>query len=1255
MSAPATTNEFLSVVRKSGLFDEKAFANHYHSEDMLPDEPHACASELVKAGLLTSFQAKTLLTGKYKGFLLGPYKVLQPIGKGGMGVVYLAEHTSLKRRVAVKILPKEYAEDKLALERFFREARAAAALDHPNIVGIHDITQGAGTHFLVMEYVEGVTLEELMEKTGRMHYAQAVDYIAQAAIGLRHAHEKGFVHRDIKPANLMVTKDGKVKILDMGLARSFDNASDNLTAQLGDGGVAGTADFVSPEQALNDQVDARSDIYSLGATLYAIVAGRPPFSGNTSQKLIQHQLTEPPKLMKTNATVPAELSDVVAIMMAKDPDDRFQSAEEVIDALTPWLPAGPVSSTAVGHSMSTKELKAALTSRRLKGASSTRGLRLAAAAAKAAAIPTETQNRKPLYIGLGVSGLLLVATLAYFASRPKDVAKAAPPPSELSPTVTAPLTPKKVPGLLAHYSWETARPMRTELKDMQKSSQFGHDLLPKPWSVATTKTGMTGELEVIDVEGGHLLSMRNTNKAAPGIRLDSEDMLYTLKANLRYQIKVEYRTDKGVKAWVEARFSADPKNLIARKNLPETYGEWSTAELELDPKVEMPLYLSICNEGKNTERLFVRKIDLIDPRFTSPAPGGGLYVPVPLDALATACSTGPLFGQNTQIDFEDWAPRTFNGVPFRLVDPTGNTNNIILFHSRQGNTPPKMPKEVVVPVHARAAAIHVLGGISSWGWPYGQNDPARGVPQGTTSLVVTLKYADGQTETVEWRNGIEIADNSFAMFPESKDVSGSQLAFEFKNKRQVRYLTLVPKHSAVLSEIVFAKGPADHVTAPIIFAITVERAAAPTGLYQPLPFDSVATACSVGPMFNQTPGSGIDFGDWSPRVFDGVPFSLIDPTGGAKNVLLFHCDRGYLPPNMPRTITIPVHAPAAAFHVLGGVAAWGWPYATKAGQKGGTSIETVTLTVTLRYADGQIETHEWRNGIEVADLDISDNKDALTVSGSRFAFELKNKRQVRYLTVVPKRPGETVDEVVFVKGPKDEETAPVIFAMTLERPATPQPKPEAPKPETPKPDKPKTAPPSPVTAVPAAKKFSPVSLAQAATANTTTTLPGATGPTAVLDFDAWGSRKIGDVPFELIDPKANGGKNAIVIQGSAATGGPQSAKVPVSLSAKAVHFLGGIAVGGFPTTAEKTPALQVRFHFVNGEVEDFELKNGVEIATYEKQADVPGSTFAFAAKHGRQVRTHSLTTKKTEIIREIEFIAPCVGINPIILAVTVEQ
>jgi eukaryotic-like serine/threonine-protein kinase len=345
MTAPTTTTEFLAIVRQSGVLNEGAFREYFHQGDAdLPDDPSSCASALIKARLLTPFQAKQLLAGKSRGLILGQYKVLSQIGQGGMATVLLAEHRELDRLVALKMLPPSKAKDQLNVERFKREARAAAAVDHPNIVKVFDVLNVLGRQFIVMEYIAGKDLQSLLATNGQLHYATAISYILQAAAGLQHAHEKGFVHRDVKPANLILSKEGTVKLLDMGLARSFE-PRDQLTEVLDKDGAIGTADYCSPEQALGHAQDERSDIYSLGATLYALITGAPPFKGNTTQVLTQHQFSAPPRLSKrlkaptTRLTpqTPSGLDEVIAKMMAKQKTERYQSVEEVIEALNPFV------------------------------------------------------------------------------------------------------------------------------------------------------------------------------------------------------------------------------------------------------------------------------------------------------------------------------------------------------------------------------------------------------------------------------------------------------------------------------------------------------------------------------------------------------------------------------------------------------------------------------------------------------------------------------------------------------------------------------------------------------------------------------------------------------------------------------------------------------------------------------------------------------------------------------------------------------
>jgi len=348
MAKPASIPDLLRVVRKSGLIELSHLEEFLQRQEETLPAPAQLLERLVADGLLTSFQAKHLLQGRYKGLILDKYKVLEMIGKGAHALVFLAEHVTMRRRVALKVLPAHLAQNPLELERFHREARAVAFLDHPNIVRAHDVNRSGQTHFLVMEYVDGQSLEDLVEQRGSIPYAEAAGYVVQVALGLQHAHERGVVHRDIKPANLLLNKNGAVKILDMGLAWFFED-DDTFTQAYAKGAVLGTADYIAPEQALNHrEADIRSDIYSLGATFYRLVSGRTPFGGSwIRQKLMAHQLWNPQPLCEIQPDVPPELSAIVARMMAKKPEDRFQTPQEIAEVFKPWTAPRPRPAPAV--------------------------------------------------------------------------------------------------------------------------------------------------------------------------------------------------------------------------------------------------------------------------------------------------------------------------------------------------------------------------------------------------------------------------------------------------------------------------------------------------------------------------------------------------------------------------------------------------------------------------------------------------------------------------------------------------------------------------------------------------------------------------------------------------------------------------------------------------------------------------------------------------------------------------------------------
>lgn len=338
-----TANKLLDLVRRSGLIDEAKLtsfldkATAKHGEALLEDQDRL-AEVMIEENLVTRWQADKLLAGKHKGFRLGKYKLLGQIGKGGMSSVYLAEHELMKRRVAIKVLPRNRVDDSSYLERFRLEARAVAKLDDPNIVRAYDIDNEGDVHYIVMEYVDGQDLHQTVMGQGPLDYDTAVDYIAQVANGLQHAHEMGLVHRDIKPANCLVDRHSVVKLLDLGLAKLTEDDQASLT-MANEENVLGTADYLAPEQALNShEADSRSDIYSLGCTLYFLLTGGPPFpEGSISERLLKHQTAKPETIFKSRPDAPPSLVDICETMMSKKPDDRFQTAGEVAERLKEWL------------------------------------------------------------------------------------------------------------------------------------------------------------------------------------------------------------------------------------------------------------------------------------------------------------------------------------------------------------------------------------------------------------------------------------------------------------------------------------------------------------------------------------------------------------------------------------------------------------------------------------------------------------------------------------------------------------------------------------------------------------------------------------------------------------------------------------------------------------------------------------------------------------------------------------------------------
>ena len=330
-----TLEQFTRNLSESGLLSvaEVAMFLDRYPPHARPRDGMALARELVHANRLTKYQATVVCQGRGKSLVFDEYIVWDKIGQGGMGVVLKAQHRRMRRLVALKMLPKATLGNEESVRRFYHEVEAAARLSHPNIVTAYDAREQDKVHCLIMEYVDGHSLAVILKQYGPLPLHQAIKCTLQAARGLEYAHSQGIVHRDIKPGNLLIDKHGVVKILDMGLAliqREVEEGdADRLTQS---GQVMGTCDYMAPEQAQDPRrADHRSDIYGLGCTLFRLLTGRPPYSGETIvQVLLSHRETPIPSLTAARPDVPPRLDAIFRKMVAKRPADRYQSMAEVV-------------------------------------------------------------------------------------------------------------------------------------------------------------------------------------------------------------------------------------------------------------------------------------------------------------------------------------------------------------------------------------------------------------------------------------------------------------------------------------------------------------------------------------------------------------------------------------------------------------------------------------------------------------------------------------------------------------------------------------------------------------------------------------------------------------------------------------------------------------------------------------------------------------------------------------------------------------
>jgi eukaryotic-like serine/threonine-protein kinase len=303
--------------------------------DREADPEGSLADALLRSGFMTTTQVDRLRTeieSEKSSQRIPGYKIIRKLGAGAMATVFLAKQLSLDRLVAIKVLPRRYNDNADFIARFYKEGRAAAKLNDPNIVAAYDVAQSGEHHFFVMEFVDGETVFDRISANKRFEELEAISVTRQVASALQHAHARGFIHRDIKPKNIMMTKTGDVKLADLGLARAL---SDKEAAEAEAGKAYGTPFYISPEQ-IRGKVDIgpQADIYGLGATLYHMVTGRVPFHGKNPSEVMHRHLKDelvPPD--QVNPSISSGLAQIIELMMAKDPRDRYRNAEELLEDL----------------------------------------------------------------------------------------------------------------------------------------------------------------------------------------------------------------------------------------------------------------------------------------------------------------------------------------------------------------------------------------------------------------------------------------------------------------------------------------------------------------------------------------------------------------------------------------------------------------------------------------------------------------------------------------------------------------------------------------------------------------------------------------------------------------------------------------------------------------------------------------------------------------------------------------------------------
>ncbi len=332
---------FLQTIARSGLISDKRLQTAIESaSDETRQRADMLAEHLTRQGVLSAFQASKLLQGIDRGLVLGPFHILTPVGRGGMGAVYLARDTRNQRLIALKVLPPQrYRQEERQLARFRREMDICTKVSHPYLTRTFESGVLNNVYYIAMEYVPGVTLRRKVADSGPLPVSRCARLFAQVCAALGYAHSQGLIHRDLKPANIMITPNGHAKVLDLGFALiEGEELPADKTIIGGQGYVVGTMDFVAPEQVADATgVDGRADLYSMGCTLFYALTGQVPFPGGTSQQKLRKHLNElPPIISDLNPTVPAGFVKLIEQLMAKNPSERPSRAEDVRRFLLYW-------------------------------------------------------------------------------------------------------------------------------------------------------------------------------------------------------------------------------------------------------------------------------------------------------------------------------------------------------------------------------------------------------------------------------------------------------------------------------------------------------------------------------------------------------------------------------------------------------------------------------------------------------------------------------------------------------------------------------------------------------------------------------------------------------------------------------------------------------------------------------------------------------------------------------------------------------